>query len=103
MVDQPKERLLLSSKMTVEGPCEHPLRAHHEPEIRVHPASARRSVVASAACSELVEPDGCGQIAFRHQCAKRATDRVTRDRSPQRRRRHKTCRWRDNRSLASMR
>src|ERR1017187_1440772 len=78
VVDKPKERLFFSAKMAVERPCERPLGTHHEPEIRVHPASARGSVETSTACREFVEPDGCAQIALRHQCPKRATDRVAR-------------------------
>src|ERR1019366_4936887 len=76
VVNEPEERLLLSSKVTIECPCEDALRAHHEAEIRVHPASARRSIEASAAGSEFVEPNGCGQVAFRHQRTQSTTDWV---------------------------
>src|ERR1035441_10391187 len=78
VIDQAKERLLLSTQMTVEGPCENSLRADHEREMRIHPASARRSIVASAAGSKLIEPDGCRQISFDRHGAKDAADRITR-------------------------
>ena len=39
MIDQPEERLLFSAEMTVEGPGEDPLRAHHQRQLGIHTAS----------------------------------------------------------------
>ena len=77
MVDQPKKCLLFSSLMSVERPCEKSLRTHYEPEVRIHPATARCAVPTSATRCEFVEPDGRVQIAFCHDCGKCATDWVT--------------------------
>jgi hypothetical protein len=69
VVHKPKERLLLSSLVTVECPGEDPLGSHHESQIGIHAAPAWRSVISTAARSELVDPDRCRQCSLGHQRA----------------------------------
>src|ERR1700729_364076 len=70
VIHQPEERLFFSALVAVEGPGENPLSAHHESKVCVHAASARCSVKAAAASSELVEPYRGPQCPFGHQRAK---------------------------------